>query len=79
MIVVGVSSDGFLRLWSVASSDLEPSGGPAKQVGRLLGAYDTGNRMTCVTAFVMLPPAEEVNEDVTEAEEDEIDSSDSDS
>lgn len=39
------------------------------QVGTLLGSYETGNRITCLKAFIMLPPV--VNEDqeaVTESE-----------
>ena len=28
------------------------------QVGKLLGRYDTANRITCMEAFKMLPPAE---------------------
>ena len=32
-----------------------------RQIGSLLGAYEAGNRVTCVKAFVMLDPAIETN------------------
>lgn len=34
---------------------------PTRQIGSLLGAYEAGNRVTCVKAFVMLGPAIETN------------------
>ncbi|KAK2753583.1 hypothetical protein FQN54_007360 [Arachnomyces sp. PD_36] len=54
------------------------------QVGKLLGTYETGNRITCMKAFVMLQPEEERMSDLddefgSEDDEDEEDeSSDSD-
>lgn len=54
----------------------------APQVGKLLGTYETGNRITCMKAFVMLQPEEENMSDSDfgseDEEEDEDESSDSD-
>lgn len=53
------------------------------QVGKLLGTYETGNRITCMKAFVMLQPQEEMSDSEDESasgdnENSEEDSSDSD-
>lgn len=32
---------------------------PMKQIGRLLGTYETGNRITCLTAFVLVSNEDE--------------------
>lgn len=55
--VVTGSSDGKLRVWKLEADDLKVTE-EKKQVGTLLGAYDTQNRITCVEAFVMIPRPE---------------------
>jgi protein MAK11 len=85
-IIVAAGSDGALRVWKLsASKDLGSHNGKAKQVGKLLGTYETGNRITCLKAFVMLPKMEGAEDDDIEdfagSEEDgdeESSSSDSD-
>jgi len=62
-IIVAASSDGAIRLWQTSPSDLEPHTGKTKQVGKLLGTYETGNRITCLASFLMLPPAEGAKDD----------------
>lgn len=92
-LIVSGSSDGSIRLWTVAQEDLVPrpygtdtpptedtekpseakSNGPAtnkespkaaREVGRLIGTYETGNRITCLKAFVMSgPPEDSFSED----------------
>jgi protein MAK11 len=63
-IVVTASSDGAVRLFRISpSEDLISSKGEdrsekARQIGSLLGTYETGNRITCLEAFVMLPQIE---------------------
>ena len=68
-LIVAGSSDGSVRLWLVASSDLTSIPNPnkaaeeeddtpqtgfaAKEVGTALGTYSTGTRITCLKAFVM--------------------------
>lgn len=70
LLIVAAGSDGALRIWRLsASKDLIPHSGAVKQVGQLLGTYETGNRITCLEAFVMLPKMEE-GEDNTEDLED---------
>jgi protein MAK11 len=83
-LVVTGSSDGTIRTWSFNMQELEADDKPddgkgftAKQVGKLLGTYKTGTRVTCLKAFIMTgsPDAEEEEE---VADKDEASSSDSD-
>lgn len=67
LIFITASSDGAVRLWDVPRpsisrpelADGTPNGKTdaaakdVKQVGSLLGVRETGNRLTCLTAFVM--------------------------
>lgn len=60
-MVVTASSDGAVRFWSLTQDDLvsaEASNGtsdkPApRQIGRLVSTHQTGNRITCLGAFIM--------------------------
>ncbi|KAI9742666.1 MAG: hypothetical protein M1818_003807 [Claussenomyces sp. TS43310] len=55
-LILAGSSDGNIRLWTLSASDLEAkSQKQTRQVGNLIGTYETGNRITCLQAFVMLP------------------------
>lgn len=84
-LVVTGGSEGLVRVWLLHGKELvgeksKPSGEsatPVRQVGRLLNAYETGHRITCLKAFVMLPPstAEDEQDEELDSEED----SDSDS
>ncbi|KAG0645344.1 hypothetical protein D0Z07_8933 [Hyphodiscus hymeniophilus] len=72
--IPAASSDGTLRIWKLSADDLVPhNSSKAEQVGTLLGAYETPNRITCMQAFVMLPSLEGANDDDFEGfdEEDE--------
>ena len=40
----------------LVSTNGQKSSTEPRQVGTLLGSYETGNRITCLKAFVMLPP-----------------------
>lgn len=61
LMVVTASSDGAVRFWSLTQDDLvsaEASNGtsdkPApRQIGRLVSTHQTGNRITCLGAFIM--------------------------
>lgn len=65
LLIVTGGSDGALRVWKLsASQDLRTNDGTVRQVGKLLGTYETGNRITCLKAFIMLPKAD--GEDETE-------------
>lgn len=77
--IVTASSDGKLRLWELSAEDLKPKDGTdkLKPAGKLLGTYETQNRITCVEAFIMIPRPEGVEE--SEEVEDLQDESDSDS
>ena len=52
-VVVTASSDGAVHVWQLKLGD-----SPEKdvQTGRMIGTYETGNRITCLKAFVTLPP-----------------------
>lgn len=74
LAIIGGSSDGSIRVWKLSAGDLISRGQKgAKQVGHFLGVYETGNRITCLKAFVMLQRAEgdeyELEEEVAEVEE----------
>ncbi|KAK7750994.1 Protein mak11 [Diatrype stigma] len=68
LIIPTGSSDGKVRIFTLATDELNEArkskGGEAataattKQVGRLLGTYETSNRITCLEAFVMIPRPE---------------------
>jgi len=73
LFVVTGGSDGAVRLWAVekeefleapeVTSRAEESGNDLAteipQVGRLLGAYETGNRITCLKSFVLTGPPDD--------------------
>ncbi|KAF3769996.1 WD40 repeat-like protein [Cryphonectria parasitica EP155] len=77
--IISASSDGKLRAWALPRADLKPEekkkSGKAKAAGKLLGTYETQNRITCVEAFVMIPRPEGVEESDVELEEPEAESS----
>ncbi|KXJ97438.1 WD40-repeat-containing domain protein [Microdochium bolleyi] len=81
-LIAAGSSDGKVRVFSVTAAELlkakKQDGGEAtRQLGRLLGTYETQNRITCLEAFVMIPrpegveDSEDESEDVSEEEEEE--------
>ncbi|KIW03393.1 uncharacterized protein PV09_05600 [Verruconis gallopava] len=58
LVFVTGCSDGTIRLWLLSSGELDVAREVATkekipQVGHLLARYDTGNRITCLTAFIM--------------------------
>jgi protein MAK11 len=82
--LVTVGSDGSLRIWAlekeelvVEEHELDKEKKDIRQLGRLLGTYETGNRITCLQAFVMTGEAEsgeeadEENNDMSEADSDD--------
>ncbi|KAK3301619.1 WD40-repeat-containing domain protein [Chaetomium strumarium] len=76
--VVTAGSDGRIRLWHLVKDDLSVDNSTAKQVGKLLGTYETQNRITCVEAFVMIPRPQGAEESEFEYESGEEGSEDSD-
>ena len=86
MIVTG-RSDGAIQLFKISASDLQQKGDRVREVGKLLGTYETGNRITCLDGFVMLPSfgtdhkpeSEEFDGFDEEGDDNEIESSSSDS
>ncbi|KAK3333347.1 WD40-repeat-containing domain protein [Cercophora scortea] len=74
--IPSASSNGTLRVWRVEAEDLK-AGGKGKLEGKLVGTYETQNRVTCLEAFVMIPrpdgaeDSEYEFEDESEEDEDE--------
>ncbi|KAB8269124.1 WD40-repeat-containing domain protein [Aspergillus minisclerotigenes] len=98
-LVVTGNSEGVIRVWYVPGEDLAGKGKGGKtsktkdekasktpQVGKFLNAYETGNRITCLKGFVMLPSedpsslldSEEEFEGLDSDEENESESEESD-
>ncbi|KAK6210135.1 WD repeat domain-containing protein [Colletotrichum tabaci] len=77
LFVIAGSSDGKVRLWRVSAEELKASKDKgkgkgkteAKQAGKLLGTYNTNNRITCVAAFAMIPRPEGVESEDEDAED----------
>ncbi|KAL1839694.1 hypothetical protein VTJ49DRAFT_1259 [Mycothermus thermophilus] len=82
--IVTAGSDGRIRVWHLSASELgaaaggDKAGAEPKQVGKLLGAYETQNRITCLGAFIMIPRPAGVEESEYEFESEESEDSDSD-
>lgn len=66
LVIISAGSDGSIRLWGLSRSDLLVREEQPNKVGKLLGTYETGNRVTCLAAFVMLPLPEELEDDAEE-------------
>ncbi|KAF2098668.1 WD40 repeat-like protein, partial [Rhizodiscina lignyota] len=89
-IVVTACSDGAVNLWTVDIQELGSEEQPeaksvttplptVKQVGRLLGTYETTNRITCMKAFLMIGKGNAtVNGDDEEEGAEDVSSSESD-
>jgi protein MAK11 len=76
------SSDGKVRLFKLSAKDLVKARKEKApmQIGKLLGTYETQNRITCLSAFAMLPRPEGVedSDDEFDDESDEADDDDDD-
>lgn len=59
--IVTASSDGSIRVWLFNVEDVvgktseDKSQGQVAQIGKLIGTYETGSRITCLKAFLMRP------------------------
>ncbi|GAB7359323.1 hypothetical protein MBLNU230_g5974t1 [Neophaeotheca triangularis] len=69
LLVVTGSSDGAVRLWTLQADELlktdSQKGAALKQVGSLVGTQETGDRITCLGAFVMDGNANNTEDDAT--------------
>lgn len=74
--IASASSDGKVRMWRLEADDLYASKEAGKQVGELLGTYETENRITCLGAFVMIPRPEGSVESEYEFESEESEDED---
>ena len=61
VVLVAASSDGSIRAWQIQENEVLSQLPPSKEktevskVGKLIGTYETGSRITCLRAFLMLP------------------------
>ncbi|SMR57509.1 unnamed protein product [Zymoseptoria tritici ST99CH_3D1] len=79
LVFVTASSDGAVRLWNVLRSQLKTgseSEEPA-QVGQLIATHETGNRITCLGAFLLDGKSSGVEEPEGEGGADEGEEEDS--
>ncbi|RDW57945.1 putative 60S ribosome biogenesis protein Mak11 [Aspergillus mulundensis] len=73
--VVTANSEGVVRVWRLLGAQLRNAGSKKSsdtkdlQVGKLLNSYETGNRVTCLKAFVMMPAEEPTPEDFESTDE----------
>jgi protein MAK11 len=77
ILIVACGSDGAVRVWSLNIGAFETKLFTAisspPRAGKLLGTYETGNRITCMVAFIMQNPQDESLTSDFEAERDEED------
>jgi len=79
ILIVACGSDGAVRVWSLNigafafETKLSTAISSPPRVGKLLGTYETGNRITCMVAFIMQNPQDESLTSDFEAERDEED------
>lgn len=92
-LVVTGNSEGVVRIWKINGNDLlttkktkdskKSKDTTISQVGRVLSTYETGNRITCLASFIMLPAEDpsslfDSEDESEEEEEEDDDESDSD-
>ncbi|KAI1751440.1 WD repeat domain-containing protein [Xylaria castorea] len=77
LVVPTGSSDGKVRLFTMSVKDLAEARKvkTGKQIGQLLGTYDTQNRITCLSAFAMIPRGENVEDSDDDFDDEETDDS----
>ncbi|KYK56964.1 60S ribosome biogenesis protein Mak11 [Drechmeria coniospora] len=83
LYVAGASSEGKIRLWMVQTKELLAAAAAAKEQlqtpsGKLVGTYETQNRITCLAGFLMIPRPEGAEDSEDEDDEDDEDEDDED-
>jgi protein MAK11 len=86
-LIISGSSDGTVRLWTIDMQGLEArtetdeskDAFTAKEVGKLIGTFSTGTRITCLASFEMTGKAQDVEEEEVQDEKPVESSSDEDS
>ncbi len=71
------SSDGKIRLFMLSVKDLAEARSmeSPRQIGKQLGTYETENRITCLSAFIMIPRGEGTQDSDDDNDDDEVDNS----
>ncbi|PHH87953.1 hypothetical protein CDD83_8202 [Cordyceps sp. RAO-2017] len=80
LYLVAAGSEGKVRVWRIGAGELLRAGAEkrAKAVGRLLGTYETQNRITCMAAFLMIARPDGVEDSSDEEEDDDDEDEDED-
>lgn len=79
LYVAGATSAGTVRLWRIRADELAAAGGgPSGPVGKLLGTYETQNRVTCLAAYRMIARPEGADESEEEMDGDDDEDGDED-
>ncbi|KAI1180421.1 WD repeat domain-containing protein [Nemania sp. FL0916] len=75
LIILTGSSDGKVRIFKLSLKDLVEARTTktSKQTAKLLGTYDTQNRITCLSGFVMIPRGEGVEESDDDFDDEDLD------
>ncbi|PPJ59030.1 hypothetical protein CBER1_01705 [Cercospora berteroae] len=67
IVFVTAGSDGAIRLWAASADEISSEAeGATRQVGRLVATHETGDRVTCLGAFVLDGKASDGVDDATE-------------
>ncbi|KAJ8130875.1 hypothetical protein O1611_g2753 [Lasiodiplodia mahajangana] len=74
LVVPTGGSDGKVRLFKLSLKGLADAGNmkAPKQIGKLLGTYDTQNRITCLSGFTMIPRGEGVEDSDDDSDDSEV-------
>ncbi|KAI0447978.1 WD domain-containing protein [Xylaria telfairii] len=77
LLVPTGSSDGKVRLFKLSMKDLVEARKTktTKQTGQLLGTYDTQNRITCLSAFAMIPRGKNMEDSDDDFDDEKTDDS----
>lgn len=72
--LVGASSEGKVRVWTLQAKNLIAAAAKdkvgEKPIGKLAGTYETQNRITCLTGYLMIPKPDGLEDSEDELEED---------
>ncbi|KHO00660.1 WD40/YVTN repeat-like-containing domain protein [Metarhizium album ARSEF 1941] len=80
LYLVGAGSEGKVRVWTLQANDLIAAAAKEKAgeepIGKLVGTFESQNRITCLAGYVMIPRPDGVEDSEDEGEEDADDDDD---
>ncbi|KFG82054.1 putative 60S ribosome biogenesis protein Mak11 [Metarhizium anisopliae] len=82
LYLVGASSEGKVRVWTLQSKDLVAAATKDKTgdsaIGKLAGTFESENRITCLAGYVMIPRPDGAEDSEEEGPESEVEDKDGD-